>query len=78
MTTNKTQKEMEATGDKDQPLPRTAMTSEEEFFAVCDDIIGAYKKLIMLDEPSAQKLLREMTKCFVSASAVVSRRNRGK
>ena len=43
-----------------------------------DDIIRAYKKLITFDEPETQKLIREMTKCFITAGSIVRLLNRRK
>lgn len=72
--TNKTQQEQEAAGDKDL----TPATGKEKTLSICNEIVRAYKKLIVLDEADTEKLAREMTKCFVSASAIISRLNRAK
>lgn len=53
-------------------------TREEELLAIMDQIIGAYKKLIVHDEPETQKLLREMTKVFITAGSIVRLLNRRK
>ena len=42
------------------------------------DIVALYKKLIASDEPEFQKLIREMTKCFVTASTIGRKLNRVK
>lgn len=75
---NKTQKEMEATGEKDQSTTPVTKTGKEKLLTVCNDIIAAYKQLIVIDEAETEKLLREMTKCFVTAGSVVRRLNRTK
>lgn len=62
----------------DNSTPRPAITAKEECLAIMQDIIGAYKKLVMLDQPDTQKLLREYTKVFVTASAIVTKLNRSK
>jgi len=53
-------------------------SNTQELLAIMDDIIRAYKKIVMRDEPEVQKLLREYTKCFVTAGAIVAKLNRGK
>ena len=74
MTTNKSQIEQEASGQKDASPP----TSEKEALSIAVEVIGAYKKLIASDEADLQKLSREMTKPFITASAIVSRLNSAK
>lgn len=87
--TEKNQIEREADGTKDtleqmymeDRLPlgdEVFMTDEEETLFICHNIISGYKQLIGSDQPALEKLAREMTKPFVSASAVVSRLNRVK
>lgn len=58
--------------------PPSSPTREEELLAIMDQIIGAYKKLIVHDEPETQKLLREMTKVFITAGSIVRLLNRRK
>jgi len=53
-------------------------TREEELLSIMDQIIGAYKKLIVHDEPETQKLLREMTKVFITPGSIVRLLNRRK
>lgn len=62
----------------DNSTPPRAITTKEECLAIMDDIIRAYKKLIMLDQPDTQKLLREYTKCFVTAGSIIAKLNRSK
>ena len=87
--TEKNQIEQEADGSKDTletmymedrlpPGEYEFMTDEEETLFICHNVISAYKQLIGSDQPALEKLAREMTKPFVSASAVVSRLNRVK
>ena len=87
--TEKNQIEQEADGSKDTletmymedrlpPGDYEFMTDEEETLFICHNVISAYKQLIGSDQPALEKLAREMTKPFVSASAVVSRLNRVK
>lgn len=73
--TAKTQHEQEAVGQKDTS---PALPSGKEALTIALDVVGAYKKLIASDEADLQKLSREMTKPFVTASAIVSRLNRAK
>ena len=74
MTSVKNQFEQEAAGNKDStPAPR-----KKESLLICEQIVGAYKHLVASDEAELQKLTREMTKCFVTASAIISRLNRAK
>ena len=54
------------------------MTDEEETLFICHNVIAAYKQLIGSDQADLQKLSREMTKAFVTASAIVTRLNRVK
>ena len=75
MTTNRNQIEQDASGEKDASPPPT---SEKEALSIAVEIIGTYKKLIASDEADLQKLSREMTKPFVTASAIVTRLNRAK
>ena len=66
---------------EDKPLeksPTETRANTDEVLAVMDDIIRAYKKLIGFDEPETQKLIREMTKCFITAGTVVRLLNRRK
>ena len=65
----------EKTAEKSAP---SSPTREEELLAIMDQIIGAYKKLIVHDEPETQKLLREMTKVFITAGSIVRLLNRRK
>ena len=58
--------------------PPPPPTREEELLAIMDQIIGAYKKLIVHDETETQKLLREMTKVFITAGSIVRLLNRRK
>ena len=51
---------------------------KNEMLDICIEIIGAYKKIITSDKAELQKLAREMTKCFVTASAIITRLNRVK
>ena len=87
--TEKNQIEREADGTKDTleqmymegrlpPGDDYFMTDDEETLYICLNVISAYKQLIGSDQPALEKLTREMTKPFVSASAVVSRLNRVK
>ena len=71
--TPKTQHEQEAVGEK---YTSPALPSGEKALTIALDVVGAYKKLIASDEADLQKLSREMTKPFVTASAIVSRLNR--
>ena len=66
---------MANTTDKPAESPAPA---KNEVLDICLDVIGAYKKIITSDKAELQKLAREMTKCFVSASAIVTRLNRSK
>ena len=52
--------------------------AKNEMLDICTDVVGAYKKIITSDKPELQKLAREMTKCFVTASAIITRLNRVK
>ena len=65
----------EKTAEKSAP---PSPTREEELLAIMDQIIGAYKKLVVHDEPETQKLLREMTKVFITAGSIVRLLNRRK
>ena len=65
--------EDEGLGLKDGPIP---LTDRQKNLAICSDIIALYKKLITSDEPDFQKLIREMTKCFVTAGAISRKLNR--
>ena len=65
--------EDEGAGLKDRPLP---LTDREKNLAICSDVIALYKKLVASDEPDFQKLIREMTKCFVTAGAIRRKLNR--
>ena len=67
--------EDEGLGLKDSPIP---LTDREKNLAICSDIIALYKKLITSDEPDFQKLIREMTKCFVTADTISRKLNRVK
>lgn len=62
----------------DEKSTPSSPTREEELLAIMDQIIGAYKKLIVHDEPETQKLLREMTKVFITAGSIVRLLNRRK
>lgn len=73
--TTKTQHEQEAVGEKDTS---PALPSGEKALTIALEVVAAYKKLIASDEADLQKLSREMTKPFVTASAIVSRLNRAK
>ena len=66
MTKNKP---TEIEGGSNDTLP--TISREQEMLAIMDDIIRAYKKLITFDEPETQKLIREMTKCFITAGSIV-------
>ena len=87
--TEKNQIEQEADGSKDTletmymedrlpPGDDVFMTDEEETLFICHNVIAAYKQLIGSDQADLQKLSREMTKAFVTASAIVTRLNRVK
>ena len=90
--TEKNQIEQEGNGSKDeydplrhdidydlQPLAEEVfMTDEEEMLFICGNVIAAYKQLIGSDQTDLQKLSREMTKPFVTASSIVTRLNRVK
>ena len=67
--------EDEGLGLKDGPIP---LTDRQKNLAICSDIIALYKKLIASNEPEFQKLIREMTKCFVTAGTVSRKLNRVK
>ena len=67
--------EDEGLGLKDGPIP---LTDREKNLAICSDVIALYKKLVASDEPDFQKLIREMTKCFVTASTISRKLNRVK
>lgn len=54
------------------------MTDEEETLFICHNIISGYKQLIGSDQADLQKLSREMTKPFITASSIVTRLNRVK
>ena len=64
---------LEGSGAKDEPLP---LSDRQKNLAICSDIMALYKKLIASDEPEFQKLIREMTKCFVTAGTVSRKLNR--
>ena len=72
------QQSQEASGQKDASPPLTPEAHKKEVLTIMDDIIRAYKKLIGVDEPETEKLIREMTKCFVTAGAVIRKLNRRK
>lgn len=87
--TEKNQIEQEADGSKDtleqmyieDRLPLSDelfMTDEEETLFICHNIITGYKQLIGSHQADLQKLSREMTKPFVTASSIVTRLNRVK
>ena len=87
--TEKNQIEQEGDGSKDTleqmymegRLPvvdYVFMTDKDETLFICHNVIAAYKQLIGSDQADLQKLSREMTKAFVTASAIVTRLNRVK
>jgi len=66
------QHEAEGSGEKDlSPLP-----NREKNLLIIDDIIAAYKKLLVADEPDFEKLVREMTKPFVTCGTIRRKLNR--
>ena len=67
------QHEAEGSGFKDATV---LLTDRQKNLAICSDIVALYKKLIASDEPEFQKLIREMTKCFVTAGTVSRKLNR--
>lgn len=73
----KTQIEKEANGEKDQPsmLPPT---NREKLLTICGDVISTYKSIVVLDEADADKLVRELTKCYITACAIIRKLNRSK
>lgn len=87
--TEKNQIEQEADGSKDTLEQMyiedrltlgdvVFMSDEEETLYICHNIITGYKQLIGSDQADLQKLSREMTKPFVTASSIVTRLNRVK
>lgn len=66
---------MANTTDKPAESPAPA---KNEMLGICLEVVGAYKKIITSDKAELQKLAREMTKCFVTASAIITRLNRVK
>lgn len=67
-----TQQDAEATGEKDS----SPLTNREKNLAIIEDIVAAYKKLLVSDEPEFEKLVREMTKPFVTCGAIRRKLNR--
>lgn len=70
----KTDTQQAQDASKNEPLP--SPSGEEKSLNICLDIIGTYKQIIAIDEPGLEKLVREMTKCFITASSIVRRLNR--
>lgn len=54
------------------------LTDRKKTLAVCQQVVAAYKAVIVLDEPDTQKLARDLSKAFVAASAIITRLNRAK
>ena len=68
----KNQIESEGIGEKDS----SPATARQKKLAVCNNVVAAYKSVIVSDEPEFNKLARDLTKAFVTASAIITRLNR--
>ena len=70
----KSQADNDASGAKDNSPPN----HRQETLNICQHVVTAHKSVLASNETDLHKLSRDMTKAFITASAIVTRLNRVK